>query len=199
MNFPGPYELRIFYTVDTDPGGALDHQLRINIDCPVPPDPGDLFSVIDISLAGGGTAKLHTTTLAIVNLIEDNFNSDDTAFTHAELWVYEPASFDATYLTAYDLGLPGTAALATVPASQTIFSFRSLAGGVVKLVLLDTVGIPGVPVAYSGLSAVPQAVVDYWLDDNLSPVLARDGTRPLAFLKLFPGQSEHLFKRRFAR
>lgn len=198
-NFPGPYELRIFYTVTTSPGDAIQHQLRINVDCDPAPDPGDTFNTIQVKLAGGSTTGLHNTTLAIVNLVEDFYNGTDATFDYAELWLYEAASFEAAYISTYAIGLPGTSAEDTFPASQTIWTFRTVGGGILKVSLMDNVSAPYVPVAYADLNAVNKALVDYVVDDTLSPFLGRDNTRPLAFLRQFAGQNEHLFKTRYGR
>ena len=199
INYPGPYELRFFYSVDATPGDVLQHQFRFSCELDGDPDPGAVFSTIDIVLSGGSTAALHTTCLAVINVVEDLYNSTDATFDYVELWKYEEGTFNAEYVSSYDIGTAGTSASATVACSESIFTFRTTEGGIWKLVLLDNVGTPNVPAAYADLNAVNQAIVDYFKHATTSPARGRDGGSPFAFLKLFPGQSEALFKQRFGR
>ena len=199
VNYPGPYEVRIFYTVDTTPGGPRQHQCRFSCTLVGTPSPGDPFNTIDVFLSGGTSAALHTTTLAVVNVLEDLFNSTDATFDYAELWKYESGTFNADFVSSYTIGSAGTSASATVPCSESIFTFRSTNGGVAKLVLLDTVGAPNQPAAYADLNAINKAIVDYWMSATLSPVKARDNGTPFSFIRLFPGQNEALFKDRYGR
>jgi len=199
INYPGPYELRFFYSVDGDPGGVLTHQFRFSVELDGDPAPGDGFNTIQIFLSGGSTIGLQTACLAVVNVIEDLYNSTDATFDYVELWKYAAGSFDADYVSTYAIGTAGTSALDTVPCSESIFTFRSTNGGLFKLVLLDNVGTPNVPASYADLNSINQDIVDYFADDTLSPAVARDGGRPFAFMRLFPGQNEALFKQRYAR
>ena len=199
INYPGPYEVRVFYTVDTSPGDAITHQFRWSCELAGTPNPGDPFNTIDVYLSGGSTAALHTTTLAVINVVEDLFNSTDATFDYAELWKYEAGTFNANFVSSYTIGSAGTSASATVPCSESIFTFRSTEGGIWKLVLLDTVGTPNIPAAYADLNAINKAIVDYFFDSSTSPVKARDGGYPFSFIRLYPGQNEALFKARYGR
>ena len=199
VNFPGPYEFRFFYTVDTTPGGSIQHQFRMSASLPDDPTPGDLFQTIDVDIAGGGTVKAHTMALAITNVIEDLLNSADATIDHCELWKYEEDTFNADFVSDYVIALPGTSSTSTLPASEVIFTFRTIGGGIAKVVLEDCATTLQIPASYASLSAAPQAIVDYFVDDALSPMLARDNTYPLTFLRMFSGQNEHLFKQRYGR
>jgi hypothetical protein len=141
----------------------------------------------------------HTASLAVINVVEDLYSSADATFDWVELWRYEAGTFNATYISTYAVGSAGTSGSATVPCSESIYTFRTTEGGIFKLVLLDTVGTPNVPAAYADLNAVNLAIVDYFKHATTSPARGRDGGKPFAFLKLFPGQNEALFKQRFGR
>lgn len=199
INFPGPYEIRIFYTVDTSPGGPLIHQFRYSVELDGDPDPGDSFNTIQVFVSGGATLGLHTNTLAVVNVMEDLLSAADATIDYAELWKYEAGTFNATYISSYDISLPGQSANATNPALSLIFTFRTTAGGIMKAVLLDVPGDPGAPVPYATLVPVPKAFADYIIDDTLSPFVARDGGRPFVCLRAFSGENEAVFKKRYSR
>jgi hypothetical protein len=199
INYPGPYENRIFYTVDTNPGGPITHQFRYSMELKSDPDPGDAYSTIDVVLSGGGDLALHTSTLAVVNVLEDLLAEASSTIDYAELWRYTPGTFDAQYITSYAIELDGQHPSGPVAAMSLIFTFRTTAGGIMKCVLLDVPGDNNVPVTYNELSGALKEFVDYVKHPNNSPFLARDGGRPFVNLKTFSGQNEAIFKRRFGR
>jgi len=199
VNYPGPYEVRIFYTVDTSPGGPLVHQYRYSVELDGDPAPGDLFNTIQVYLSGGSTIGLHTSTLAVVNVIEDMLSSADATIDYAELWRYTTGSFEATYVSSYSIGLPGTSAGTTWPGLSLINTFRTTNGGLMKTVLLDVTGVPNVPTPYGDLTGALLAWADHVIDDTLSPYVARDGGRPFVCLRSFSGENEKIFKIRYNR
>lgn len=199
INYPGPYELRYHYTVDTTPGGALEHQFRHSVVLEVDPTPGDAFSTINVVLSGGGTLALHTSVASTVAVVDDLLSAADATIDFVELWKYTAGTFQADFISSFDISAAGTNVGATVPANQNIYTFRTAGGGILKFTLLDVPGAVGAPVAYASLAATHQALVDYIKHASSSPFYARDNSRPFAFLRFFPGNNEAVFKERYGR
>lgn len=189
-NFPGPYELRFVYT-----NPPLVHTQRLNIDLTTDPAPGTTFDLLEAVPRVGTGYNLE---LGVDNwiIVLRNLLHTTVTINYVELWKYEPESFDATFISAYDVGLAGLAAASPVPAGQMIWTFRTLEGGVLRINVMEAARAPGSPVSYPALAATEKALVDFILaDDNC--FLGRDTSYPFAFMRLNPGQSEALFKRRY--
>ena len=197
LNYPGPYQLRIFYTADATPGGDLAHRMAFNIDCDPAPDPGDLFPDITVKLLGGGTNDLDTLVSAFIVECKPFFHATDSIFTHAELWKVEEDTFNMTYLTSRTLAVSPTGATAIIPASQMIYTFRSIEGGIMRVDFLDTIVVPSVKLTYAAMTADQKDIVDMILSPAGGFFLARDTSFPLICLGLFIGQSEAVFKKRY--
>lgn len=199
LNFPGPYEFRYIYTVDTTPGGLIQHECRFSAELVSDPPPGALFTTFSVKLSGGGTLIADTVANNTVNVLEDMFNSADAIFVRVELWKYTQGTFQAIYVTAKDLALPGTSATATNPAGESIFTFRTKAGGIFKIALQDTVGDYGTKVSYADANPIAKALMDYFKSSTLAPYVGRDGSYPFLPLHFSPGQNEYIFKKRYGR
>lgn len=199
QNFPGKYELRIFYNVNCEPGGQLEHVCKMSFQVETDPDQGDPFNLISVAVKGGTFADLDIVTDAFVELLAANFNEDDATFLVAEVWKYEPASFTASFYSSYPLAVTGSSVAATVPASEQLFTFRTSEGGIMKLHLLDTISPSAPALAYPELSGGTLTLVDYLIDPDTGPFTGRDTSYPLALLRFFQGQNENAFKRRYRR
>ena len=136
VNFPGPYELRIFYTA-TISGEVYNHTCRLsmlNVDYS---GVGDDFDTIEVTARD---ASVQTLDVLTDNLIADvrEFHSSEITYDRAELWEYEEGTFNAFFVSTYTVGVDGSAAASAVLDSQTILSFRTSAGGIAKLDLRHT-------------------------------------------------------------
>jgi hypothetical protein len=196
-NYPGPYQLRVFYDCAPAAFSTVSRVLQLNLDCDTEPTPGDAFSDIDIKRAVGTAVPLDNVTNALVNVLEDLCSSADTDITYAELWKYDALSFDATYISTYDISNAGVHADPGEAASQQTFTFRTLEGGVFKIVLLEQPQGAWQKKVYSDLSVAQQAFVDFFTDDSTSYWLGRDTSRPFVFMGLFAGHNEKLIRNRF--
>jgi len=188
INYPGPYEVRINYTV-----AGRSHQQRLNVRIDGTPVAGvDDFTTIDALRRDDTPVALDSEVDDWVDLIKVYFNSTDGDIVNAELWKYEAESFNADFVAAYDIAVAGTSATATSPASQLMWTFRTQEGGVMKISLMDVHVTPGAKISppyTSGNLAVANAVVL-----GTSPWLARDTSYAIANIGLYPGQNEKLFK-----
>lgn len=197
VNYPGPYELRLNYRVGIDTELPLDHQLRLSLFTDIMPTPGDEFVDIDIVPRVIANRALSLVTDELVTLLQPFYTAAGTAFLNAELWAYVAGTFDASWISAYEINEVGTSVVVEQLAGQSIYTYRTIEGGLFKLTLMECNHYQSVSMVYPDLTADNQALVDFCVADDESWFLARDTSYPLLFLKLHPGQNEHLFKRRF--
>lgn len=197
INFPGPYEVRIYYTVSFPTLGAVVHVQRLNCDLETPGSPGDTFGDLDVILRNGSTIALNTQLTNWINLIKPFFRDAETTFDYAELWKYEPLSFEADFISTQTIGVTGSITTGSqVAASQCIWSFRTLEGGTMKISLMESLLAPGARLGYGLQSSLSQALVDYILGPS-NGWLARDTSFPFSHIAQFPGQNEAVFKKRY--
>jgi hypothetical protein len=198
LNFPGPYELRIFY--DTTVGSVvIPHEQRLNVKCSSDPSPGALFNTITILNSISSSSDLETETLAWIDIMKDLFYNT-TNFSYAELWKYTPGTFLSTFVSAYDITDTGDAGAATGAAVQSIFIFRTAEGGQMRVNLMEPARSQGNPILAAGLSPQEAALVTYIIDSAVGGYfLGRDTSYPFAFSRLLPGQNEKLARIRYNR
>lgn len=199
LNFPGPQQLRIYYTVDAVGLGNLQHVLQLNLDCDPVPTPGDAFVDVSVKRRAAANVDLETLTDSLVVLLQPLLDADDATIDYAELWAFAALSFDATYISSYTIGVAGTGTGQAFAAAQSIYSFRSLEGGVMRVNLMENNTFPGPSIGYASMSAANQAFVDFFAHPTNAAFLARDTSYPIAFTLLHPGTNEALFKRRYRR
>lgn len=192
-NFPGPYEVRINYTVNAS-AVVLSHQQRLNVRVDGDPLPGEVFTAIDVLRRDDTTDLLSDKVDEWVALLQPAFSNQAT-FVNAELWKYEALSFEASFVGTYAIGLAGTAGTAQ-PAGQAIFTFRTQEGGIMKLSLMESNITPGGTVPYTGMATEQKAIADA-IQYGTAFWLARDTSYPFAFIAMHPGRNEVLFKKRF--
>lgn len=195
LNYPGPYQLRIFYST-TVSSIVLQHVQSLNINVDPAPDPGDAFSTIQPVYPG---AAAYTD---LADMVDDYvldmkamYSSAGSTIERAELWRYETESFDAEFVSAYTLGIAGTSGGTTSSASQSITTIRTTNGGVFRLVFMESIIIPGVTdpgtISNSNLNNIVGKI-----ESGELPFLGRDNGWPFARIAHYPGQNEALWKRR---
>jgi len=196
LNFPGPYEVRLVYSTSVN-SVLLEHQARYNVRVDGTPTPGTAFADIDVLRRDDSPFALDGEIDDWVTIIKGLFNSGAgiTTIQYAELWKYEAESFDASFVSTYPIDIAGTSASAIVPYQQTIVTFRTALGGIMKMVwmetVISTVAIDTLPFSNSTLDAAADAIVA-----GTVPWMGRDGSYPFACIAAYPGQSEALFKKR---
>lgn len=198
VNYPGPYEARFYYT--TTPVGlpAITHRSSLNLDLFEEPEPGTPFSEIYPLLDNGTHAdSLETISEAWGNLWAQPL-SDDAGNTvdRCELWKIEPESYEASFISAHTLAIPGTDTGASANSTQMILTFRTKGGSIAKLNIMESVYGGNLPDTPPLTSADLQAIADAFSDGSF-PWIGRDNTFPFVFLALYPGQNEAMFKKRF--
>lgn len=196
LNYPGPYGIRIFYT--TTPAGflPLTHKIEFNVRAVGTPAVGTPAESVQIELHGGGTIYVDQAVDQIITLMKPMYPAV-TDFTLFELWRYAPTSFDATFITSDVIAVQGTNATASVPAGQSIITFRSAEGGSMKVHLMESSLGPGPQQAFPTSNAQVNAFSAMIVDPSSGFVFARDTSRPVSPKGLFPGQNERLWKKRY--
>lgn len=194
INYPGSYEVRINY-VGNSGGTTYPHQHRFSMEMDAVGDPGDPFT--DFFPLGRLTA--FTETLAdyvddYIALIQPFF-SVPTDIVSAELWEYEPGSFNAAFRSVYALGVNGTSGSTTSQDSQTIITFRGTLGGIVRSDFRHTIFPQAV---FQGFPTSLSSVNDFadFIVGNNTPIRARDGGFAFAPHKFLPGNNERMIKNR---
>lgn len=197
LNFPGPYQVRIFYTT-TVSSVAIQHVQSLNLDIAVAPDPGDDFVDITPVFRPGVTPDtLDLTIDTWVNSMKSVLSSGGgNTIDRAELWKYEPLSFDSSFVTVYPINVAGTSGSAIVAGGQDIVTMRTTLGGLFKLSFMETVNIAGGVDPGTFASAGVEALV-LGIEDGSYPWIGRDGGYPFARIARYPGINEALWKRRF--
>ena len=188
-NFPGPYGLRMFYTAST-----REHVQQLNIDLDQDAAPGDPFENLTVVTIAAQSPSLDAYVDAWVALMVPFYASATATIDYAELWKYDPGTYDATFISSYDIAEAGTAGGSTNIASEGIYTFRTTEGGVMKIVFEDTVTSPGASVPYASLGGSSADLVDFVLGDG-GGFLGKDTSFPISFLKFHPGTNERNFKK----
>lgn len=192
LNFPGPYEVRINY-ITNEPAPIAEHQLRLSCQMSLTGNPGDPFSAwTPFQKNGSAVTSLQGHVDALMPLVRALY-LPTTTFTDAELWQYNPSSFDAVFRASYELGLVGTGAGTTQVAGQLVTSFRTQNGGIMKVDLRGTAIVPAATDVYPFANAAIQALAVY-MAGATSPWWARDNSYAIIPLKAMPGTNEHSWK-----
>lgn len=187
--YPGPDEVRIQYT-----SGGVIHTARYNcqvVDYTTPPY---LFSDLHLLQTNGGNQQLDTWVDAWVALMRPLYNNAASSIDFAELWSYEPNTYNATFQATYDISLAGTSATAVGPVNQNIYQFRTYGGHRMGIQFMSSIRGKGTKLAYAGLTADEKAIVDALLGAT-NCWAARDNNFPASFVHMLPGESEALFKK----
>lgn len=195
FNYPGPYEIRLFYSTTPVGHPQMTHEQRLNCVVDSSPVPGTDFADITVETRSGANIALDVAVDQWVNLLQPNFHTS-SEFVLAELWKYTPDTFDASFISAYEIVEVGTSVGATVVAGQAILSFRTVNGGIMRLNLMESIHAVGqqqtFPTSVVVINDIADAIVA-----STNEWYARDNSYPISRYKFSPGQNEALFKRRF--
>lgn len=196
-NFPGPYE--VDYTILVSIAGvALEHHLRVNCVALGSPVPGTPLDTINFQTRSGGTVVASTAIGTLWGFLRTKFNTVVTV-TDVKLWRYTPGTYAKTFISALASTLPaGLNAAAIQPAHQTTYSFRSGAGGVMKITLLEDVGAHrNKQVLTANAAGSDDQKIAAYVISSASWLLARDDGFPIAPIFNTGGENEAVFKQRF--
>lgn len=197
LNFPGPGEIRIFYDVISN-NVTLHHVQKLS--CVVDggaPAVGTPFSSIDLQLRDLSLIAADT---AVDNWVLDMkalLNSaGGNVINRAELWYYDEGTFDAIFISSYDVNVAGTSATVVNAGGQAIVTMRTSLGGIFKLSFMETV----IPQAATDTGTLANAALESLvsdIEDGLYPWVGRDGGAPIVRIAMYPGQNEAVWRKRF--
>jgi len=190
VNFPGPWQVDIHYVVD-----GYEHTQKLNLDVETVVTVGMPFDEIEINTRAAGTVFLDAAIDAWETLQLPRF-SDTAAFTGADLYFCQENSFNRFWYSSYGMSGVGTHAQPYSKANETIHTYRTQEGGIMKLVWEEC------PIAFFAKVSLAAGTLyegttrDFVLSDD-NWILARDTSWPIAPLHLLYGQNEAIFKKRY--
>jgi len=192
-NYPGPYEIRLFYTTN-EPVTISSHVLRLSLRLATDPSPGTPFDAIQTLNKAGSPGNFLFADLTDLLTVVRGFYVSAVDFVRAELWRYPPQSFDALFVSAQSLGIGGTGTGTTQIAGQLIFTFRTSLGGIMKVDMRGTTVAPREKLSFPTAFAAFNNLANYFLLPN-TPFIGRDNGVPIATLYALAGQNERAWKR----
>lgn len=190
-NYSGPYQLRFNYQPL-----EVSRQFRIHMDVQTPPIAGQSFNTIEYKTRDGFGTNLQSWVDNLLSDIAVGFNSGTTTFGQVELWKYTPNTEQAQFVSSYVPTQAGTSPGANLANNQVTFTFRTLEGGIAKLVLLDTAfGFDDEQLLYpTGISGLDNIFDQLSAGD--SPMLGKDTSPAFAPYQVSQGQNELLWRNR---
>lgn len=194
-NYDGQYEIRIIY--DTTPTGftIMEHVLTFDVLPDVTVNPGDPFSVIDITMRGGGFITLDTAIDSFVAGMIGLYPAS-TSIIRAELWHIPEGTYAGTFISAYSIDEVGTNVGASQPSFQATYTFRSIGGGSGRIQLMESSIVSNARLSYPYANAAQNAIPDL-ITPTTGFIVARDNTFMFANIHLSVGQNERLFRKRY--
>lgn len=191
INYPGPYEMRIFYDTQLAFGR---HTMKLNIDLLETPSPGEDFENISLKTHNESSLTLDESVEGFLTALVPLFNTS-VDFSLVELWSYAAESFEGTFVSAYDPVISsGDSGAAIQPAGQAIVTFRTALGGIAKLSLMESILPPAVDQSFPTNTAAVNTLAANFTTPNQG-FLGRDNSRPIAAKGFYPGQNEALWKK----
>jgi hypothetical protein len=190
LNFPGPYQVDLHYTID-----SIDHTAKLNCRLLEIPDPGITFDEVHVVTKVSGNTLLDSAVDDLIDLLKLHFAAD-CEFVNAELYACNPWNFDRIWLGSYAIGVVGTHAGVYSPASEKVHTYRTQEGGILKITLEETTIDFFAKTSLGAASSYEASLRDFIVSDA-NWILARDTSYPIAALNLLYGQNEVIFRRRY--
>lgn len=194
INYPGPYEVRVNYSVPVG-GTTLIHQHRFSLEMSVVADPGADFS--EFTPLGRQGAYADDLEVYVGDYLAEvqAFYPTTADFNDAELWEYEPGSFNAAFRSVLTLGLNGTHGSPGAQDAQAIISFRGTLGGPLKMDFRNSIYPQGIFQTFPTSESEVNSYAGFVTTVN-TPIRARDGGFAFSPLKFLPGVNEAMTKKR---
>lgn len=191
-NFPGPGELRFYYTT----AGRI-HSQRFNCRIDGTPAPGTLDEDCSILRRDDIPVTLPDAADSWAQVLK-LFLADESTIDYCELWRYAPGSTDGEFVSVTAVGVSGVVAAAVSPAHQQTYTFRTAEGGIMKIIMLETTSTAN---SVTSMATPPGGALDTLLDfvinSETSIFLGRDTSHIVAGLRRSQGQNEKLFRKVF--
>jgi len=197
INFPGPYEVE--YSYNTVFGAVtLTHVLRVNCAVIGTPTPGDPPASISVQTVSGTPSDLPVAVNELWEHIRTFLHTSASAGSYI-LWKYTPGTFAKTFVTSGAVTNPaGTSAQATRAAHYVKFTWRTAAGGIMGLTVLEEGAAHMVRIPQAGNPAGDNyAQLVAYAYSSAGWMLARDDSFPIIGLNMTFGENEAVFKARY--
>lgn len=187
--------MRLTYSVTIN-GINLTHRHTFDIHNNGIPDIGTPFEEIEALNWNGTTQTLQDFVNSYVDLLKPLYHTT-TEFQLFELWAYPTDGYDATYVSSYPLAENGTVTLAqSKPAGQLTHTYRTIAGGLMKMVYLESTIQRDTRIAFGASTGAESALMSF-VSHPAQPFAARDDYRPFAPLNAIGGQNEAIYRKRY--
>jgi hypothetical protein len=197
-NFPGPQQLRFFYTTAPSTYPGLQHKQTFNVEITAGLAPGAAFSTMTVKRRVGSDLSLQVAVDAWLTILRGAiYNTGSNTVDYVELWDYEPLTDNGEFVSVYPVGLAGTGATSAPGAGiESILTFRTLEGGIMRVHTEEPQNLTGNPTdtrpfTYASATAMADHIESV---DNV--FLGKDTSFPFAVIAHYPGQNERLFKKR---
>lgn len=195
---PGPYEVRLNYST-TVSSVLLQHVQHLSLALIAAPDPGDAFTDIDCDFRGTPPADITLKKAVddwVVQMKAIYSSGGGNSIDSAELWHYDPDTFDASFVSSYTVGVSGTSGSSVVAAGQSIVTMRTQLGGIFKLSFMESVIASAVTdtgtISNANLESLVAAI-----EAGTYPWIGRDNSYPFSRIAHYPQVNKALFKKRF--
>lgn len=187
VNDLAPGFIKVFYT-----SGSLSHEHIFPIKFDGTPSPGIEPNLQSVS---GGVIAAGSGVSGLITVLKAQMPSTAT-YTGWEVYS-KSVGADPTFIFGDDLSIVGTSATAVLLNSMTTASFRTSAGGVMKIVQVD-VGITAVNTRTAlrvGTAGYPGALATYILGSS-AIVYGRDGGRAVSGIYFTTKTNDAIRKKR---
>jgi hypothetical protein len=152
---------------------------------------------ITLSTKSGGTIAASTGADQFWSFLRGLFNTT-TSVISTTLWKYVPGTYEKDFISAHTVLNPtGSSATATNLSHQSIYSFRSGAGGIMYVNTLEDIStnLQRAPLVPLSNGTASQQMANYVIGAN-AWMIARDNGFAIAALNQTGGQNEAIFKAR---
>lgn len=191
VNLPGPYFIEITYETS-----GLNHKMGFSCQVSGTPVVGTSSDLIDILQRDATTVTLTNAVNDFVDLLKPMFQTV-TTFIDFTLWQYVTGTLERNFVSTGALGVAGTSAGSAQTAHQATSTFRTQNGGILKLVMLESIFSDNDVVALSSVSNTALLAISAFIVSTDSWLYARDNSYPIAPLNFSGGQNEALFRKRY--
>lgn len=188
----GPYTLQFPQIQE-----GLSHSLEFNVDILGTAPTGTPPEDVNLRTRDGTGISLDLGANALWGVLRAEFNALTLCSTYA-LWKRNTDNDERLFVSAGTLdSINGTSGIANTPAGEAIYTFRSGAGGVMKITLLEcnVNGNAKLPLASDTYSSVPALRAYVLSGENI--IWARDRSWPVAPMNSSYGQNEKVWARRY--
>lgn len=194
-NFDGLWTMR--YRYSTVPTGfiAMEHRLTFDVKMSAAGEVGDTFDNFLLTRRDGDIVDAETWAAAFTAILKTTLNATSEIAT-AELWFTPEGTTDSTFYSVLAIGEVGSQVGNAAVAQQTTLTFRSAAGGIARIQVMEGYS-SGNQYEYPPYSLAPFEALSDLVVSAASPVIARDNAFLIAPNRMSNGQNEKLWRKRY--